>query len=792
MRFALSTLACLVIVAGQVRSDDGLPADTLDRLKGVTVFVKVAAGAESGSGSGFLVRSDGDTAYVVTNDHVVSARKRVVLVPARPSLGRPPRLVPVIVSSNSRPTLTVVFFSGTAREKACPAELLGSDEVRDLAILRVANAPVLPTPLELDQEVKLSETMPVYVLGFPFGELLDSKKRNPAITIGKASISSLRTDDAGELDHVQLDGTLNPGNSGGPVVDTRGRLIGIARATLVTREGNTSISKAIPAATLRNLLQGSVSSCSLRLLRRDKGTIEIEAVADLMGPFDKVRLAHLYYVSGPSGDNKSIASLPEAKKLVLRIEKQKARGAITVPVKPKDEVRLAFQVECVNGAGMKVLGPVQTSRFGEPTSPVAQSGPVLPPPQAPLPATKLPGLLAYWPFDDAKPDVKVTSLAGKDQDGKAVEAEAVEGIRGKALALKGIDSYFDFSASPLLSYKAGSPFTMAFWVRSQSASGTIISQRNSAEDGADLDFLIEAGKLVVTVRQDRALAAVRVATSFAVNDDRWHHCALTRAGNTVELFVDGSQVQSASAAGLDGPITTDWRFVGRENRWLQAGQQRFLGVDAFLDGAVDEFCIFNRVLNEEEICLLAGRPLPAVTKLRGRVRFLSELEEYGVRSGPWPFKKADTGEGKPISVNGTVSPHGLGMHPPAAPAYAAVRYRLGKQAESFKTTVAINDTSNWCWSPATFTVLGDGKELWRSKWIAHNHARSQDCQVDIKGVDVLELRVQVVNGNVGVQAVWVEPQVLLPETAQMNEAPREKRTAPPPIKIELQLDKEEQ
>jgi hypothetical protein len=45
-------------------------------------------------------------------------------------------------------------------------------------------------------------------------------------------------------------------------------------------------------------------------------------------------------------------------------------------------------------------------------------------------------------------------------------------------------------------------------------------------------------------------------------------------------------------------------------------------------------------------------------------------------------------------------------------------------------------------SPATFIVLGDGKELWQSKKITHNHARSQDFQIIVKGVDVLELRVQ--------------------------------------------------
>jgi hypothetical protein len=99
------------------------------------------------------------------------------------------------------------------------------------------------------------------------------------------------------------------------------------------------------------------------------------------------------------------------------------------------------------------------------------------------------------------------------------------------------------------------------------------------------------------------------------------------------------------------------------------------------------------------------------------------------------------------------------MHPPAWGAYASVVYRLNAEAALFKATAAINDTTNWCFSPALFSVWGDGKELWRSRNIAHNHERSQECEIDIRGVTVLELRVQCINGNTGVHAVWFEPRV---------------------------------
>ena len=141
--------------------------------------------------------------------------------------------------------------------------------------------------------------------------------------------------------------------------------------------------------------------------------------------------------------------------------------------------------------------------------------------------------------------------------------------------------------------------------------------------------------------------------------------------------------------------------------------------------------------------------------------YLADLPEFGVQAGPWPFTKDGTvGNGQPIAVNGVRSPKGLGMHPPAAPGFASVRYRLGKQAALFRAVVAINDTTKWCWSPAVFTVLGDGRPLWQSVGIAHNHAHTQACSVDVSGVDELELRVQCINGNQGVHAVWVEPRLL--------------------------------
>lgn len=208
-------------------SDDTIPPETLAKIKGATAFVKIVAGSGSGSGSGFVIKVEGQSAYVVTNHHVIEPRVIQIVGGMRrgpffgpwgPYFGLTPR---IIAQTMKDAKATVVLYSGTPKEESCPAEVLAADPDLDLAVLKVAGVKALPQPVDLDDDPKLTETMPVYVFGFPFGEVLATGKGNPAITIGKGSVSSLRLDERGELARVQIDGALNPGNSGGPVVDAR-------------------------------------------------------------------------------------------------------------------------------------------------------------------------------------------------------------------------------------------------------------------------------------------------------------------------------------------------------------------------------------------------------------------------------------------------------------------------------------------------------------------------------------------------------------------------------------------
>ncbi len=213
---AILLLVAFALPAGA--QPQALPAAQLRKIKGATVYVKVAYGPLRGSGSGFVVHAADGSGYIVTNEHVVSPTAD--------------ELLSLLPGAMRKPAVEVVFHSGTAAEWTAKAEILYTHEKDDLAILRVRAAKAIPEPLSLTGADKLPETTPVFVCGFPFGDDLAAGAKNPEISIGVASVSSNRTDERGKVAAVQLNGALNPGNSGGPVVSQAGDLVGVAVRTV--------------------------------------------------------------------------------------------------------------------------------------------------------------------------------------------------------------------------------------------------------------------------------------------------------------------------------------------------------------------------------------------------------------------------------------------------------------------------------------------------------------------------------------------------------------------------------
>jgi len=168
-------------------------------------------GEREGTGSGVLFAPDG---YVLTNAHVVGAAKRL------------------------RATLT----DGAERE----GWVVGRDPPTDLAVVKIETADPLPFA-ELGDSAALKAGQLAVAIGNPLGF-------SGAVSAGVVSAlgRTMRAQD-GRLIHdvIQSDVALNPGNSGGPLVDGRGRVIGINTAIILGAQG---LSFSVPVATAKWVL----------------------------------------------------------------------------------------------------------------------------------------------------------------------------------------------------------------------------------------------------------------------------------------------------------------------------------------------------------------------------------------------------------------------------------------------------------------------------------------------------------------------------------------------------------
>jgi hypothetical protein len=152
-----------------------------------------------------------------------------------------------VVGQNSAPTL--IINTGQMTEKVLQARVIRSDAALDLALLQVSGEKTLPV-VSLGTDEGLTELAEVVAFGYPFGTgLAVGNQGKPAISINVGTITSLRQK-GGELHRIQLDAVLNPGNSGGPVLDKEGKVVGV----VVSGVRGAGVNFAIPVSHLRKFL----------------------------------------------------------------------------------------------------------------------------------------------------------------------------------------------------------------------------------------------------------------------------------------------------------------------------------------------------------------------------------------------------------------------------------------------------------------------------------------------------------------------------------------------------------
>lgn len=225
----------------------------------IQVFVNQAGQTGFGAGSGFILDEQG---HIITNNHVVAQANLV----------------------------SVIFYDGTEAE----AEVVGTDEDSDLAVIRVEGLVqgAHPLPLGDSDQVEIGEW--VTAIGNPFG-------RQSSMTVGIVSAVG-RTIPTGVTifsipGAIQTDAAVNPGNSGGPLLNLQGEVVGVNAQIASSTGASAGVGFAIPSNIVRRVApvlidQGSYQWPWLGVEGRDVNLAiaEVNGLPDQQGAYiDSVR-----------------------------------------------------------------------------------------------------------------------------------------------------------------------------------------------------------------------------------------------------------------------------------------------------------------------------------------------------------------------------------------------------------------------------------------------------------------------------------------------------------------------
>jgi serine protease Do len=193
------------------RAGDGLVPRTADLIA-----------TDRGSGSGVIVDPAG---YIVTNAHVVRGAQRL--------------RVEVPMASTGQSALA-------ARSRSLGGQIVGIDPETDLAVIRVEGQNLPALTFGDSDELKAGQV--VVAIGNPLG-------LHNSVTLGVVSSVARQLEPESPMIYVQTDASINPGSSGGPLVDLRGRLVGINTLIVSRAGGHEGLGFAAPSNIVRTVYE---------------------------------------------------------------------------------------------------------------------------------------------------------------------------------------------------------------------------------------------------------------------------------------------------------------------------------------------------------------------------------------------------------------------------------------------------------------------------------------------------------------------------------------------------------
>ena len=175
-------------------------------------------------GSGVIYKKEGDTAYLVTNTHVINGAKKV----------------------------DIRLADGTK----VPGEIVGSDTYSDIAVVKIA-ADKVTTVAEFGDSDQLTVGETAIAIGSPLGSEYANTVTQGIVSSLNRNVS-LKSEDGQAISTkaIQTDTAINPGNSGGPLINIQGQVIGITSSKIATNGGTSveGLGFAIPSNDAINII----------------------------------------------------------------------------------------------------------------------------------------------------------------------------------------------------------------------------------------------------------------------------------------------------------------------------------------------------------------------------------------------------------------------------------------------------------------------------------------------------------------------------------------------------------
>jgi len=197
-------------------------------------------------GSGILISADG---YIVTNAHVVTGEHR----------------------------LRVFVYRSDSDIGELAAKVVGIDQATDLAVLKIQDHDLPFIDLKAAVEARQGEISLAF--GDPYG-------MDRSVTFGIVSAVNRQMEPDDPRIWIQTDAAVNPGNSGGPLVDVHGRLLGINTISYSETGGSQGIALAIPALTVRDVAEALMTHGKV-----ERVTLGVTPLAFNTGIADALHLA---------------------------------------------------------------------------------------------------------------------------------------------------------------------------------------------------------------------------------------------------------------------------------------------------------------------------------------------------------------------------------------------------------------------------------------------------------------------------------------------------------------------